>query len=99
VLFEQVMRSLRWHVQELEKDAMIEERMLRGSQIALEPQPSSNDINKIMQGMMGVALSTSSSPMNVDDSSMEPLAYGREDNYHTRVFYKTSKGKGKAKAV
>ena len=93
------MRSLRWHVQEVERDAMIEERMLCGSQVALEPQPSSNDINKIMQSMMSVAQSTFSSPMNVDDSSTEPLAYGREDNHHARAFYETGKGKGKAKAV
>ncbi|TFY83272.1 hypothetical protein EWM64_g741 [Hericium alpestre] len=62
-LFEQVMRSLRWHVQQLEDDAILENLMLRGSQVALDPMPSSNDVDVIMQSMIG---SPGTASMQVD---------------------------------
>ncbi|ETW77568.1 hypothetical protein HETIRDRAFT_242588, partial [Heterobasidion irregulare TC 32-1] len=57
LMFEQVMRSLRWHVQQLEENEMIESMLLQGSRIALETQPSSDNVDAIMQTMMGPPLS------------------------------------------
>ncbi|KAF8895578.1 hypothetical protein BD779DRAFT_1500321 [Infundibulicybe gibba] len=50
--YEQVMRSLRLQVQQLEDDELFEQTLLRGSQASLEPQPSSNDIDVLMRSMM-----------------------------------------------
>ncbi|TFY60464.1 hypothetical protein EVG20_g7403, partial [Dentipellis fragilis] len=51
--FEQVMRCLRWHVQQLEENQIVENMMLRGSQAGLVAQPSSDDVGVIMASMMG----------------------------------------------
>lgn len=46
------MRKLRRAVQDLEENELFEQTLLRGSRIALEEQPSTNDIDSIMRSMM-----------------------------------------------
>ncbi|KDQ62690.1 hypothetical protein JAAARDRAFT_112664, partial [Jaapia argillacea MUCL 33604] len=52
-MFISVMANLRNEVRKLEENELFEETMLRGSQVGLEPQPSSNNIDSIMRSMMG----------------------------------------------
>ncbi|KAI0260656.1 hypothetical protein BC834DRAFT_808164, partial [Gloeopeniophorella convolvens] len=51
--FEQVMRSLRWHVEQVEEQEMIEASLRHRSRPMLEEhQPSATDLNAIMESMM-----------------------------------------------
>jgi hypothetical protein len=52
-LYERVMRSLRQHVHQIEENDIYDQILLRGSQVVLEPQPSTTDITGLMQRMMG----------------------------------------------
>lgn len=54
-IFEHVMINLRKEVRKLEEDELFERTVLRGSQVAQEPHPSSDDIDTIMRSMMGHA--------------------------------------------
>ncbi|THH18321.1 hypothetical protein EW146_g2650 [Bondarzewia mesenterica] len=73
--FEQVMQTLRRDVQQLEENELVDSAMLRGSQVALESQPSSNDVGSIMQSMMGPP-SLLSTPRSVyHDLCPEPQHY------------------------
>ncbi|KAA1475564.1 hypothetical protein DENSPDRAFT_805940 [Dentipellis sp. KUC8613] len=83
--FEQVMRCLRWHVQQLEENQIVENMMLRGSQAGLVAQPSSDDVGVIMASMMGsggVPSKTSggggigTSAMHVDEPLSPPRGVG-----------------------
>ncbi|KAG6840540.1 hypothetical protein C0991_005900 [Blastosporella zonata] len=60
-LFHQVVANLRDAVQTLEDNELFERTLLRGSQTALEPLPTTSDIDELMRSMMVV----SSSPENV----------------------------------
>jgi len=51
-LYEQVMANLHAAVQNLEDNELFEQTLLRGSQAALEPQPSTTDIDLLMRSMM-----------------------------------------------
>lgn len=50
--FDEILASLRHEVQELEDNELFEQTLLRGSQAALEQQPSTNDIDALMRSMM-----------------------------------------------
>lgn len=63
-LYERIMRSLRYEVQQLEENELFEQTLLRGSQAALEQQPVSHDIDTLMRGMMGPTASTGYSRSN-----------------------------------
>ena len=56
------MRSLRLAVQRLQEDALFEQTLLQRSAITEEQKPSSNDIDHILQSMMGTAISPSATP-------------------------------------
>lgn len=51
-MFEQVMRSLRWHVEELEEEDTIETMLQRRIQAVVETQPSASDMDVIMESLM-----------------------------------------------
>ncbi|RDB14531.1 hypothetical protein Hypma_016338 [Hypsizygus marmoreus] len=51
-MHERIMICLREAVQSLEDNELFERTMLRGSQAALEPQPSTTDIDTLMRSMM-----------------------------------------------
>ena len=51
-LFEQVMRSLQRQVQLLQENDLFEQTVLRGSQIGREIQPTSNNIDVLLQSLM-----------------------------------------------
>jgi len=55
------MLSLRRQVRELEENEIFEQMLLRGSQAGLVQPPSTDDINKLMRGMMGPDAQTISS--------------------------------------
>lgn len=105
VMFEQVMRSLRWHVQQLEENEMIESMLLQGSRVALETQPSSDNVDAIMQSMMGPPLSNADTDayLTLDEDSPRSAILGlrlsSEDTAHDTVGmikYVNKKGKGRA---
>lgn len=52
------MRSLRHQVQQLEENELFEQTLMRGSQAILEQPPTTNDIDVLMQSMMGVTTNT-----------------------------------------
>lgn len=54
------MANLRMQVRLLEENELYEQTLLRGSQAAMEPQPTTNDINSLMQSMMVSPTSISS---------------------------------------
>ncbi|KAI0048846.1 hypothetical protein FA95DRAFT_1490212 [Auriscalpium vulgare] len=51
-MFKQVMRSLRWHVEQLEEENVIESAMARSSRNMLETQAAPTDVDAIMHDMM-----------------------------------------------
>ncbi|KAF8073947.1 hypothetical protein FPV67DRAFT_1410271 [Lyophyllum atratum] len=51
-LYQQVMANLHEAVQNLEENELFEQTLLRGSQAALEPQPTTTDIDALMRSMM-----------------------------------------------
>lgn len=55
-----ILHNLRLHIQKLEENEIFERTLLRGSQAALEPQPTTTDIDLLMKGMMGPAMSLDS---------------------------------------
>lgn len=50
--YEQVMRSLRWEVQQLQENELFEQILLRGSQIGAEIQPSTENVDTILKSIM-----------------------------------------------
>ena len=52
VLYDQVMGNLRQAVAQLEENELFEQTLRRGSQAALQIQPSTNDIDALMRSMM-----------------------------------------------
>lgn len=58
VLYKQVIASLRAEVKNLEDGELVEQMFLRGSNIGLEEQPSTSDIDALMLSMMGLRSDT-----------------------------------------
>jgi hypothetical protein len=52
VMFYQVMRSLRWHVEELEEEDTVETVLQRRIKGVVETQPSASEMDTIMEGLM-----------------------------------------------
>ena len=52
VLYDHVMGNLRQAVAQLEENELFEQTLRRGSQAALQIQPSTNDIDALMRSMM-----------------------------------------------
>lgn len=51
-MFEQVMRSLQWHVEELEEEDTIETVLQRRIKAIVETQASASEIDVIMESLM-----------------------------------------------
>lgn len=51
-MYDHIITSLRSEVHQLEENELFEQMLLRGSQAALERQPSTTDIDALMQSMM-----------------------------------------------
>jgi hypothetical protein len=51
-MFEQVMRSLRWHVEELEEEDTIETVLQRRMKAVVETQASASEMDVIMESLM-----------------------------------------------
>ncbi|OCH92653.1 hypothetical protein OBBRIDRAFT_714304, partial [Obba rivulosa] len=60
ILFDRVMTNLREKVRQLEEDELFEETMLRGSQVGQEQQPSSDDLDDILRGLMTIPVGSQS---------------------------------------
>ena len=69
-MFDQVMRSLRWHVEQLEDQDMIETAVQRRTEAVPETEPSASEIDAMMENMMGPQgrPPSSSNAMIVDES-------------------------------
>jgi len=72
VLHMKVMHSLRAQVARLQEDEMFERTMLRGTMITEQQLPSSNDIDSIMQSMMGPSSSSRSTTAEAPSTSIPP---------------------------
>ncbi|KAI0276795.1 hypothetical protein BGY98DRAFT_983824 [Russula aff. rugulosa BPL654] len=51
-MFDQVMRSLRWHIEELEEEDTVESVLQRRIKGAVETQPSASEMDLIMESLM-----------------------------------------------
>ena len=51
-MFDQVMRSLRWHIEELEEEDTVESVLQRRIKGVVETQPSANEMDFIMESLM-----------------------------------------------
>jgi hypothetical protein len=61
-LSERLVASLTAEIDRLREDHLYEQILLRDSGTALEPQPSTNDINALMRSMMGPTMDIGSKP-------------------------------------
>jgi hypothetical protein len=52
VLYDHIITCLQREVRQVEENELFEQMLLRGSQAALERQPSTTDIDALMRGMM-----------------------------------------------
>jgi len=52
VMFEQVLRSLRWHVEELEEEDTMETMLQRRIQAMVEARASASDMDVRMESLM-----------------------------------------------
>ena len=52
-MFDQVMRSLRWHIEELEEEDTLESVLQRRMKGVVETQPSASEMDLIMESLMG----------------------------------------------
>jgi len=68
-MFDQVMRSLRWHIEQLEDQETIETALQKRTEAISETEGSAGEIDMIMEGMMEPqGTRWSSNGMNVDGS-------------------------------
>jgi len=51
-MFDQVMRSLRWHIEELEEEDTVESVLQRRIKGVVETQPSAGEMDLIMESLM-----------------------------------------------
>lgn len=51
-MFDQVMRSLRWHIEELEDEDTVENVLQRRIKGVVETQPSASEMDFIMESLM-----------------------------------------------
>jgi hypothetical protein len=51
-MFDQVMRSLRWHIEELEEEDTVESVLQRRIKGVVETQPSASEMDFIMESLM-----------------------------------------------
>jgi hypothetical protein len=56
VLFDEILRGLRQRVQALEEDEIFQQTLMRGSQVGKEPLPSADNIDTLIQDMMGSSI-------------------------------------------
>ena len=68
------MHHLRMQVKQLQEDALFEQTALRGSLIADEQQPSSNDIDAILRSMMGASIA----PPNSQSTPGPNISYNND---------------------
>ena len=54
-MFDQVMRSLRWHIEELEEEDTMESVLQRRIKGVVETQPSASEMDLIMESLMGTS--------------------------------------------
>ncbi len=66
-MFDQVMRTLRWHVEQLEDQDSIETALQRRTKAVPETEPSAGEIDMIMENMMEPQ-GRPPNGMNVDES-------------------------------
>lgn len=69
-----VMHNLRAQVAKLEDDELFERTMLRGTLITEQQLPSSNNIDLIMQSIMGPPLTSQSTTIEAPTSSVTPMS-------------------------
>jgi len=78
VLYDHVMGNLRQAVAQLDENELFEQTLRRGSQAALEIQPSTNDIDTLMRSMMGPSMNITAGRPHMGVSVASPLRGRRE---------------------
>ncbi|KAF9013175.1 hypothetical protein BDQ17DRAFT_1404738 [Cyathus striatus] len=61
-LFQKIMQNLRIEIQQLEENDLYEQTLLRGSQVALQRQPITTDIDALMKSMMSPSMTITDVP-------------------------------------
>lgn len=100
-LYDRVMHSLRFQVHQLEENELFEQALLRGSQAALEQQPTSNDINTLMRSMMSSTIqnndANSTTIANGPWNGGNRAKIGTSDVTHRTTAGRSAKGKGRSR--
>ncbi|EGN98575.1 hypothetical protein SERLA73DRAFT_110133 [Serpula lacrymans var. lacrymans S7.3] len=98
ILYENIVRNLRRRVQQLEDDELFEQTLLRGSQVALEQQPSSNDMDALMKSLMTTTLSNGSNTApNISNGPWNSgPRYNNEGMSRMTAGKQNGKGKGRS---
>ncbi|KAH9947627.1 hypothetical protein B0H21DRAFT_708373 [Amylocystis lapponica] len=103
------MAYLRTCVRQLEEEELFEQTMFRGSQVAQEQQPSSNDLDVIMRSLMvqstitqparhaGQQVDLATSPWIQDLSHNQYAGDNGMESSATTAGKRTTKGKGKSR--
>lgn len=94
-----ILHNLRLHIQKLEENEIFERTLLRGSQAALEPQPTTTDIDLLMKGMMGPAMSLHRKKAGMMAPSSQAVTNGPWNNYGVAVTPNVSMNGGGGEGV
>ncbi|KAG1742339.1 uncharacterized protein EDB91DRAFT_1247730 [Suillus paluster] len=61
LLFEAILRGFRQRVQQLEEDEIFQQTVINGSQIGMEQLPSADNVDTLIQNMMGTSIGNGAS--------------------------------------
>ncbi|KAH7906715.1 hypothetical protein BJ138DRAFT_1071351 [Hygrophoropsis aurantiaca] len=84
LMHEEILKGFRQQVQQLEEDEMFQQTIMRGSQIGLEPRPSSSNIDSLMRSMMDTTIGkVSAQKQNISDGPWNKVS--QSNNSTSRI--------------
>ncbi|KAG1852001.1 hypothetical protein C8R48DRAFT_676256 [Suillus tomentosus] len=91
LLFEEILRGFRQRVQQLEEDEIFQQAVINGSQIGKEQLPSADNVENLIQNMMGTSIGN-------EASHIQDGPWNRRNTTHatsTSSSMRTAAGKGR----
>jgi hypothetical protein len=91
LLFETILRGFRQRVQQLEDDEIFQQAVINGSQIGREQLPSADNVENLIQNMMGTSIGN-------EASHIQDGPWNRRNTAHatsTSSSMRTTTGKGR----
>lgn len=91
LLFEEILRGFRQRVQQLEEDEIFQQAVINGSQIGKEQLPSADNVENLIQNMIGASIGN-------ETSHMQDGPWNRRNTAHTTFTssnMRTAAGKGR----